>query len=127
MANTITITAGLTWSDGKNTIKDSGSQSFSQSDGGNVIFNVQDIGTGAEAIVLGDVSPGYILFKNLDTPGTVQAPNNNFIIIGNDSGVALVAAKLSAGESVMIPTDQATWYAKADSAPVQMLVLAMDA
>ena len=84
----------------------------------NALYNLQNIGTSAEAIVLGDVVPGYIAFKNLDV--------TNFVIIGNDNAVATVVAKLLPGQGVILPTSNATWYAKADTAECVLLVFGVD-
>ncbi len=119
MPNKLTISAGLKWSDGRDTVGDA--VSFQQDQiGDNVIYNIQNVGTVAELITLGDVAPGFILFKNL------EAANGNFVILGNDNAVATVVAKLLPGQGVMLPTSNSTWYAKADTAGIRLLVMAVD-
>jgi hypothetical protein len=118
MANKITFNSGLIWSNGTDTLRDSGTYAIDQA-GQFAIFNIQSVGITAEAIELGDVTPGFVHFKNLDTV--------NFVTIGNDNAVATVVAKLLAGQSFTVPTTNSTWYAKADTGPVQLLVLACDA
>ena len=119
MANKTTISTGLAWTDGKDTIRGSSALVVTQV-GDNVIFNLQTIGTSAaEALDLGDVTPGYVFFKNED--------ETNFIEIGNTVGLSVVAAKLIPGQGVMIPTTTTAWFAKADTAPALLQVLAVDA
>lgn len=134
MANKITLTSGLKWTDGKDTVQDTGSITFDQ-EGSNVIFATQAIDDTAEAIVLGDVAdPGYILFKNM-VPVPVSTLSqadkdtyntNNTIKVGNDNAVATVVASLLPGQSVVIPTSQTTWYGLAATAGLPLLVMAMD-
>jgi hypothetical protein len=116
MANKITFSNGLTWN-GVDPLSDKGQFTVDQV-GDNAIYNIQDVGTSAEAILLGDVLPGFVHFKNLDT--------TNFVTIGNDNAVTTVVSKLLPGECMTLRTTTATWYAKADSAAIQLLVLAAD-
>ena len=58
MANKITLNGSLIWSDGVQTLKVSVSDAKDQ-EGVNALYNLQNIGTSAEAIVLGDgADPG---------------------------------------------------------------------
>ncbi len=84
------------------------------------ITNVQIIGTGAEAIVLGDVSTiGYVAFKNLDPTNYVELGLENTVITQN-------FAKLLAGDVTLIKASTATMYAKANTAPCNLLVTAVE-
>ena len=118
--NKITISSGIAWTDGKDTIKDIVSFTVNQVLGGGVIFQTQNIDFAApEALILGDVAPGYITFRNLDA--------TNFVKIGNDASISQVVTKLLPGQGVTIPTDPTTqWFAQADTASVKLLVLAVD-
>ena len=118
MANKITFNSGLIWTNGTDTLRDSGSYTVDQI-GQNAIFNIQLIGITAEAITFGDTVPGFVHFKNLDAA--------NFVTIGNDNAVATVVAKLLPGQSFTVPTTNSTWYAKADTGALQLLVLACTA
>ena len=118
MANKITFNSGLIWTNGTDTLRDSGTYTVDQT-GQNAIFNIQSVGVTAELVVFGDTVPGFVHFKNLDAI--------NFVTIGNDNAVATVVAKLLAGQSFTVPTTNATWYAKADTSAVQLLVLACTA
>jgi hypothetical protein len=119
MANKITITMSMKWTDGSgSTLEAKGTNLIDQA-GDNVIENIQNVGTSAEAVVMGDVAPGYVAFKNLDT--------TNFVTIGSDNAVANVICKLKAGEIAIVPTALSSIYAKADTAGIRLLVLAVDA
>src|SRR5437667_12608132 len=111
MANKITITGGLKWTDGKDTIEAKVSISADQA-GTNAIGSVQTIGVTVEPLALGDVSTiGYIAFKNKDDTNYVEI--DNATPLGSPSAI-----KLLPGEGVTIPTRLTTWYAKANTAPV---------
>jgi hypothetical protein len=118
MANKITFSVGLSWSDGKDTIRGNSSLTVDQA-GDNVIFQLQTIGTAAEAVELIDVTPGYIFFKNNST--------TNFVEVATDIGMSPIAAKLVPGNGIMIPTETLTWFARANTAAVLLQVLAVDA
>jgi hypothetical protein len=119
MANKITFTCGLAWTDGKDSIRGNASLTVDQA-GDNVIFNLATIDFEApEELDLGDVTPGFLFFKNNSTA--------NFVTISTDSAMTPVTAKLVPGDAVSIPTTNATWYALADTAPVLLQVIALDA
>jgi len=138
MANTLTISYGLTVTGDGNTVKQTGTFIVDQV-GLNYILNIQDIGLAAEAVLLGDAAPGFLCFKNVKdklvaSPGqTLTAQqildyyNANLISIGNDALVATVVAKLGPQEGVVIPTTTTVWYAKALVTAGQLAVLCADA
>lgn len=120
MANEITLNAGATCTKSGVSISASASASISQS-GAQNISNVQIIGATTEAITLGDVATiGYLFVKNLDA--------TNFVTIGLATPVTSGDASihLLPGEFALIPTRQATWYALADTAPVNLQVVAFE-
>ena len=89
--------------------------------GAQKIANVQIVGTTTEALVLGDVTTiGYLALTNLDA--------TNFVQIGLATPVDASNAfcKLLPGESALIPTRQTTIYALADTASVNLDVLAIE-
>ena len=97
----------------------SGTSSTTMS-GDQMIANVQIIGTAAEAITVGDVSTiGYVMFKNMDS--------TNFVQLALDSGVSTqIFAKLLPGDFTIIKAATATMYAKADTANVNLFVMAIE-
>lgn len=119
MANEISLQALLTTSKNGVTISGSVSKAITQT-GDQAIGNVQIIGTATEALVLGDVTTiGYIYLKNMDA--------TNFVSFGLNTPVAGDAfCKLLPGEAAVIPTRQTTIYAIADTAPVNVNVVAVE-
>lgn len=115
MANEITVSATLNVSKGGAVINSSTSISATMA-GDNMLTNVQAIGTGAEAIVVGDITtPGYIFVKNLDP--------TNYVELALDSGVSTqVFAKLMPGDVALFPAKTITMYAKANTASCNILV-----
>ena len=120
MANEITLTAAL--SVVKSGVSISGqvnSKSITQA-GDQSLGNVQIIGTSTEALTLGDVvTIGYLYLKNLDSTNFVEFDLNTPV-----AGTAF--CKLLAGEAAVIPTRQTTIYAKADTANVNVNVVAIE-
>lgn len=115
MANEINVSVSLTASKGGAAIQSTGSRTADMA-GVEMITNVQAVGTAAEAIVVGDIgTPGYCLLKNLDA--------TNYVEIALDSGVTTqVFAKLMPGDVALFPAKTATMYAKANTAPIALLV-----
>ena len=112
-AATITLSETLTLVGTSATTTVQVSQSITQTDGVPNTCADQVIGTTTESITFGDVtSPGYMAIKNTDA--------TNFVLIGLSTPVTALnaVAHLKAGEGMLIPTRQATWYALADTASV---------
>jgi len=80
----------------------------------------QVIGTSAELVDFGDITgaPGNLAIKNLDA--------TNYVEIGGDSGLTVFKLKINAGESCLITPTSATLYAKANTADVRILILAIE-
>jgi hypothetical protein len=120
MANEINMVASLIHSQGGTSINGTTNKTFSQS-GTKRLGNVQIIGTSSEAITLGDVTPKYAYFKNLDS--------TNFVYIGYQtactSGNAFL--KLLPGEANVVSLAQAVLYALADTANVNLEVILLEA
>jgi hypothetical protein len=119
MANEITSSTSLTVTKNGATFNASANKTFTQT--GNVALNaVQNIGTAAELVSLGDITgvPGAMLVKNLDT--------TNFIEISLDSGGTQIFAKLTAGKGMLWFPSVAAVYAKSDTAACRLQVLAIE-
>lgn len=118
MANEISISATLSASKNGATVTGSGSISISMS-GDQFISNVQIVGTSdEEALVVGDVTPtGWFMLKNLDS--------TNYVVISLDDAGANIVATLLAGEFCVCKPG-ANLYAKANTAPVNLQVIATE-
>lgn len=118
MANEISASASL--SAGKNGV--ALSNSFSRSadmSGDEMIANIQNVGTTAEAVVLGDISTiGFLLIKNLD--------DTNFVEIDAANTFDKFPQKLLAGDFVLLKPQTTTIYAKANTAACNLLVQAIE-
>ena len=121
MANAFAGAVEFRWDNGTVGIVARGSGSIAHTPAGNqCIQNIQSIGTSAEAIAFGDVAPGYIFFKNLD--------DTNYVDLGvENTAVTPVVIRLKAGESTLLPTNNASWWAKANTAGIDLQVVACDA
>jgi len=118
MANTFTGACQFNWNNG--VVVANGASTYGLTMTGNQsIQNIQNVGTVAESIELGDVVPGMIWFQNLDA--------TNYVDIGTEATALEVSFKLAAGQGVLVPTSNATWHAKANTAAVDLLVIACDA
>lgn len=119
MANSFAGQTEFSWNNGS--IIAHGSSSIAAVPAGNQsIQSIQAVGTSAEAIAFGDVVPGYLYFKNLDS--------TNYVDLGiENTAVTPVVIRLKAGEGVLIPTNNASWWAKANTAGIDLQVVACDA
>lgn len=120
MANTlrISITAGLVHPAGSVSLKATDSRELS---GSGFINHEQEVGTSWEAIVLTDIGTlGFLFVRNED--------ETNFVQIATANDGSQILAKVVAGRGQAIePQPGATYYIKADTAPVKVLVLATEA
>lgn len=121
MANEITLTAALSViKSGVNLSGTVSGKAITQA-GANNLGNVQAIGTSSEILTFGDVaSIGYLYVQNLDA--------TNFVSVGttNPAVAATCQVTLKGGEAALIPTRLQSWYAIADTATVNLYVLALD-
>ncbi len=118
MANEITITTTIRWVRFGATLQASNTVTKSQT-GTAALTNVQVIGTTSEAIVLGDVTdPAWLYLKNTDTT------NDVYISTINPAAEADAHTTLGPGDATILTTGIAAWYAKANVAPVNLVVLA---
>lgn len=118
MANEIQISASLAVNRSGATFTGIGSANITQG-GTPSIANTQVVGTSTEALYLGDVTAvGYIFLKNLDA--------SNYVEVGLATPVLPASAfiTLLPGECALVPTRLETIYALANSAPVNLLVVA---
>lgn len=120
MANTITMSGALRVSG--TGIEVSLSQSINATQiGSDYSAQTQAIGTSAEQLdISSDLgTPGWLMIWNLDP--------TNYVQIALDSGVSTqIFAKLTAGQFCIIPPQTATIYAKANTAPCNIALLAIE-
>jgi hypothetical protein len=118
---TISFSGSLSVTDGGTVVvKGSGSETATQS-GAQLLSNVQIIGTTTEALLLGDVTTiGWLYLENLDS--------TNFVRVGLATPVTSGDAFLTipAGQFALVPTRQTTIYAIADTANVNLRVVAVE-
>ena len=118
MANEITTSASLTVNRSGATFTGLGVNTITQA-GSPSIANTQTIGTTSEALLIGDVTAvGYWFLKNLDA--------SNYVEISLQSTVTTADAfcTLLPGECALIPSRLEVFYAKANSAASNLLVVA---
>ena len=116
MANEISISASLAFD---KTITDSFScqgLTFTMS-GTEYIKNVQSIGTSEEALIVGDVTPGFILMKNLDP--------TNFVSFRSATG-ATNTVKLKPGEIALFRSSGAAPFMIADTGACRVQYLLIE-
>jgi hypothetical protein len=88
--------------------------------GDKMLSNVQAVGTALEAINKGDIGTlGYVLFKNLDATNYVD------ICSANDIGTSF-AKLLPLDFTIIKASAAATYYAKANTAGINLLVEAIE-
>lgn len=117
MANEISLSGNLSITKSGFTGAGGANISITQA-GNNNIAAVQTITTASMLIAIsGITTPGYLLLKNMDA--------TNFISVGtiNPAVAATCQVTLKAGEIAIIPTRIAAWYAIADTASVDLLVV----
>jgi hypothetical protein len=117
MANEITLTTGLRVVNGN--LKVNVSTEAIQIDqttargGGPGTVNV---GTTEETIAFGDITPGYVIIKNLDS--------TNFVDFGNATGN--LQFSIPAGGVALFHIRTGTLYMKADTAACNCQIIAID-
>ena len=81
----------------------------------------QNIGTTAETVSFGGISvvPQLLLVQNLDA--------TNYLELGGDSGLTVFKLKVPAGPFAIFTLTSATLYAKANTAAVNALFVAIEA
>lgn len=120
MANEISFSGSLNFSRSGASASISASVSASQV-GADFTQQSQVVGTSAEQLAIGgDVGTlGYLMVKNNDP--------TNFVELALDSAVSTqIFAKLRPGEFCLLPPATGTLYAKADTAPCSVSVLAIE-
>ncbi|SRR6266540_1987580 len=118
MANEINIQAILTVQRFTPALQGAGNKDITQT-GTHGITNVQNVGTAAELLTFVDVATlGYLFVKNLDA--------TNYMQLALDSGFAQIFAKIRPGEFCLLPANQNTVYAKANTAAVDVMVVAAE-
>lgn len=120
MANTlrVSITVGLVHPGGSVSLKATDSRELT---GTGFINHEQEVGTSWEAITLTDIGTlGFLMVRNEDADNFVQ------IATANDGSEILAKVLPGRGQAIE-PQPAATYYIKADTAPVKVLVLATEA
>lgn len=121
MANETTIVAQLTCTKSGVTVSGNPGSKVITMAGDQLFSNVQEIGTTTEQISLGEIAtPGYVWLKNNDDTNFVEIDLNTPVA----SGTAFVT--LLPGEFCLLPTRMTTIYAKADTAAVNLAVVAVE-
>ncbi len=117
MANEINIQAVLTGQRFSPPMQGSGNLNINQTNT-HCIGNVQNVPTAGLALQFGDCSTnlGYLFVKNLDA--------TNYVQLTLDSGFAQIFAKLRPSEFCLMPVNQNTIYAKANTAACDVMVCA---
>jgi hypothetical protein len=89
--------------------------------GAGMLQATQNIGTTAELLTLESITgtPQVLLVQNLDA--------TNYVELGGDSGLTVFKVKIPAGEARFVTTNSGTIYAKANTAAVEVLKVAIDA
>jgi len=89
--------------------------------GAEMLQATQNIGTSAETISFGGITgaPQMVLVQNLDA--------TNYLELGGDSGLTVFKLKVAAGQSAIFTPTSATLYAKANTAAVNVMVVAIEA
>lgn len=125
MANELTVTDTIVCTKDGVTVNGSVTKQETLTGAGNWT-NTQLIGTTTEQIAFPSdlVTEGvtHIWIKNLDA--------TNYVQIGLNTPVTQIFARLKPGQSMQIPTDNAagvdpTWYAKANTAAVNLKIIAI--
>lgn len=118
MANIVKISTTVSWTDGKDILKTSYTNTHDQV-GTAALEAIQNIGTSIEPINLGDVVPGWVTFINRDI--------TNDVTISSDNAGSNVVAVLTPGEGITIPTTVTAFWGQATGGACNVLVLAFDA
>jgi hypothetical protein len=119
MANEIQLSASLSCTKSGATVTGTSSNVITQA-GTPSIANVQIVGTTTEALLIGDITNiGYVYLKNLDATNFVQVGLNT-PVADADSFITLLA-----GECAVFPTRLEVIYAKANTAPCNVQVVAV--
>jgi len=120
MANEINIQAALTVQRSTPPMQATGVLDITQT-GKHCICSIQNIGTTAEQLVIGDCATlGYLFVKNIDP--------TNYVQLGLDSAVSTqIFTKLKPNEFCLIPCNTSTLYAKANTAACDVVVAAAEA
>jgi hypothetical protein len=120
MANEITTTVSLRFSKGgaSASVNETARADMAGSD---FLNQVQTIGTTAEAVSFGNITgpPGFVAIKNLDAA--------NFVEFGGDSGLTVFKLILMPGKTMLASPASGTLFGKADTAAVDIQVLAIEA
>lgn len=120
MANEISLSATLSLSKSGISLSGQSNLSITQS-GNNNIGAVQSIPTSSTTIAIsGITTPGYVAFKNMSA--------SNFISVGTITPCVAGTAQITLlpGEIAVIPTRLSAWYALADTATVDLLVVFLE-
>ena len=113
MADEIAVTIALSVAKGNLALAIASERFLPDMSGTRYIDNVQNIGTTAEALGVGDVgTAGWAYFKNLDL--------TNYVEIGRDISGFQAFIKLLPGEACVVRLGTSAPYAKANTAAIDL-------
>ena len=120
MANEISMSVSLRAAKGGGTVSGAESGVLADMTGSAMTANVQAIGITTEALDLGDVgAPQALYLENQDETHFVEIANVTPVVSGTR------IAKLLPGQACLLTSPVAGLYALADTAPVNLLVVAV--
>lgn len=121
MATSITLAQSATARVSKNSTVFQADGSKSDATYGTVTSRIQIVGTSAELVNLGDLVgvPTLLILKHADT--------SNFVEVALDAGMTKKIAKIIVGRFAVFAPTTGTFYIRANTAPVNVLVFAVGA
>jgi hypothetical protein len=111
MANEISVSISCAISSAGQTVQGSGSY-LATLGGIGFMGNEQTIGTAAEQLLIGDVTPAVVYIKNLD--------DTNFVEVDSANTMDSFPQKLHPGQSIILLPQTGTIYLQADTAPCKI-------
>jgi len=120
MAGEITFSTSLKAQKGNSSVSQSATMAADMT-GNQMMQATQNIGTTAELVDFGDITgvPQLVMIRNLDA--------TNFVEIGGDSGLTVFKLKIKKGQSALFEPTSGTLYAKANTAAVNIMTVAIEA
>ena len=119
MANEITFSTSIRATKGNASVNQTANMIASMA-GDDMMQSTQNIGTTAELVSFADITgaPQLVMIRNLDA--------TNFVELGGDSGLTVFKLKIEAGQACLFTPSSATLYAKANTASVSIITVAVE-
>jgi hypothetical protein len=119
MANEVTFSVSLKATKNNATVNQTANLTADMT-GTQMTQATQNIGTTAELVDFGDITgaPQFVLIRNLDA--------TNFVEVGGDSGLTVFKIKIPAGKANLVSPSAVPLYAKANAAPVNIQLTAVE-